>query len=69
MVKFLFEEENKELFSLWVKDILMAGWRSFKSSRGTILWRVTNASSSLTGSEVVVGGGYASFQLPVRLLP
>ncbi|KAF2648040.1 NAD(P)-binding protein [Lophiostoma macrostomum CBS 122681] len=50
--------EMEELKKEWVKHIPMARVAKPEEFRGTAVWMVSEASSYLTGSEIVVDGGY-----------
>jgi sorbose reductase len=51
-------EEMKNLSEQWVKDIPMARIAKPEEFRGAAVWLVSDASSYVTGSEILVDGGY-----------
>lgn len=54
-------EEMEELSKQWIKDIPMGRIAEAHEFRGAAVWMCSPASSYLTGSEVVVDGGYTIF--------
>lgn len=51
-------EEMEKLSKGWIKDIPMARIAKPEEFRGTAVWLVSDASSYVTGSEILVDGGY-----------
>jgi sorbose reductase len=51
-------DEMKKLSEQWVKDIPMARIAKPEEFRGAAVWLVSDASSYVTGSEILVDGGY-----------
>jgi sorbose reductase len=51
-------EEMEELSKRWVNDIPMARIAKPEEFRGAAVWLVSDASSYVTGSEIIVDGGY-----------
>lgn len=51
-------EEMEELSKQWVKDIPLARIAKPEEFRGAAVWLVSDASSYVTGSEILVDGGY-----------
>jgi len=51
-------EEMKELSKQWVKMIPLNRIAKPEEFRGTAVWLASNASSYVTGSDIVVDGGY-----------
>ncbi|KAF2866502.1 hypothetical protein BDV95DRAFT_611562 [Massariosphaeria phaeospora] len=51
-------EEMEKLSKQWVNDIPMGRIAKPEEFRGTAVWMCSDASSYLTGSEIVVDGGY-----------
>ena len=61
LIKGLLEKEGKELVSSWVKDIPMGRMAEPHELQGVIVWMASDASSYLTGSDIIVDGGYTAF--------
>lgn len=53
LIKGLLEKEGKDLVDSWVKDIPMGRMAEPHELQGTIVWMASDASSYLTGSDVV----------------
>lgn len=51
-------EEMEKLSKEWIKDIPMARIAKPEEFRGAAVWLVSDASSYVTGSEIIVDGGY-----------
>ncbi|KAJ4319184.1 hypothetical protein N0V94_004057 [Neodidymelliopsis sp. IMI 364377] len=51
-------EEMEKLSKGWIKDIPMARIAKPEEFRGAAVWLVSDASSYVTGSEIIVDGGY-----------
>lgn len=51
-------EEMENLSKEWIKDIPMARIAKPEEFRGAAVWLVSDASSYVTGSEIIVDGGY-----------
>ncbi|KAJ4409945.1 hypothetical protein N0V91_002421 [Didymella pomorum] len=51
-------EEMEKLSKEWLKDIPMARIAKPEEFRGAAVWLVSDASSYVTGSEIIVDGGY-----------
>jgi sorbose reductase len=51
-------EEMEKLSKQWIKDIPMARIAKPEEFRGTAVWMCSDASSYLTGSDIIVDGGY-----------
>jgi sorbose reductase len=51
-------EEMEKLSKKWIDDIPMARIAKPEEFRGTAVWLVSDASSYVTGSEIIVDGGY-----------
>ena len=51
-------EEMEKLSKQWVKDIPMGRIAKPEEFRGTAVWMCSDASSYLTGSDIIVDGGY-----------
>ncbi|PVI06704.1 sorbose reductase SOU1 [Periconia macrospinosa] len=51
-------EEMEELSKQWVKDIPLGRIAKPEEFRGTAVWLCSDASSYVTGSEIIVDGGY-----------
>ncbi|KAF3041052.1 hypothetical protein E8E11_007986 [Didymella keratinophila] len=51
-------EEMEDLSKEWLKDIPMARIAKPEEFRGAAVWLVSDASSYVTGSEIIVDGGY-----------
>lgn len=51
-------EEMEKLSKEWIRDIPMARIAKPEEFRGAAVWLVSDASSYVTGSEIVVDGGY-----------
>ncbi|CAM1505793.1 Fc.00g114300.m01.CDS01 [Cosmosporella sp. VM-42] len=54
----LLEHEGRELVKDWNKDIPFGRMANPDELNGTIVWMASNASSYLTGSDVIADGGY-----------
>lgn len=53
-------EEMEKLSKQWVQDIPMARIAKPEQLRGAAVWLVSDASSYVTGSEIIVDGGIPS---------
>lgn len=51
-------QEMERLSKEWIKDIPMARIAKPEEFRGAAVWLVSDASSYVTGSEIIVDGGY-----------
>jgi sorbose reductase len=51
-------EEMEKLSKEWLKDIPMKRIAKPEEFRGAAVWLVSDASSYVTGSEIIVDGGY-----------
>lgn len=51
-------EEMEKLSKEWVKHIPMGRIAKPEEFRGTAVWMCSDASSYLTGSDIIVDGGY-----------
>lgn len=52
------DEEMKELSKEWLKMIPLGRIAKPEEFRGTAVWLASDASSYVTGSEIIVDGGY-----------
>ena len=51
-------DDMKEMSKEWIKYIPLGRIAKPEEFRGTAVWMVSDASSYLTGSEMIVDGGY-----------
>lgn len=51
-------DEMKEMSKEWIKHIPLGRIAKPEEFRGTAVWMASDASSYLTGSEIIVDGGY-----------
>jgi len=54
-------DEMEELSKQWVEMIPLHRIATPEEFRGTVVWMASGASSYLTGSDVVVDGGYTAW--------
>lgn len=54
-------DEMEELSKQWVEMIPLRRIATPEEFRGTVVWMASGASSYLTGSDVVVDGGYTAW--------
>jgi NAD(P)-dependent dehydrogenase (short-subunit alcohol dehydrogenase family) len=57
----LLDHEGKHIEDNWVKDIPMGRLAHPSELQGTIVWMASDASSYLTGSDILVDGGYGCY--------
>ena len=54
-------ELAREMASTWLNGIPMGRLREPHDLQGAIVWMASDASSYLTGSDVIFNGGYTAF--------
>ncbi|RJE22793.1 short chain dehydrogenase [Aspergillus sclerotialis] len=61
LIKGLLKKEGKDLSQEWVKHIPMGRMAHPSEFQGTVVWMVSDAASYLTGSDIIVDGGYTAY--------